>query len=221
MCDVIKKCVHCGEEIQIDINNINGISLCKDKYYHTHCLNELAQTKIQSKRHASYWDIAVENPHVYENDAISTIKTKFYRDKLNKHLLKYYDVVSVSQWFWNVISELGNGNYRKKKCKPVDVELIYHTWVWGQRKLNTIALNNKKNHKGPVNDEQRLNYDLSIIVSKIPNYLAYKKKSDAEEAERKKAQEDKVKINYNNVAQSTGTQNHGLDDISSLLDEIF
>ena len=37
----------------------------------------------------------------------------------------------------------------------------------------------------------------------------------------KKAQEEKVKINYNNVAQSTKMQSQGLDDISSLLDDIF
>ena len=71
------------------------------------------------------------------------------------------------------------------------------------------------NHKGPENDEQRIPYDLAILVRKIPNYLAYKAKQDALQAEVKMPA---PRINYDNM-QRTEIKHEGLDDISDLLDE--
>ena len=40
--------------------------------------------------------------------------------------------------------------------------------VLGLKELWNIAKKNKANHKGPQDDVQRLKYDLSILMQKIP-----------------------------------------------------
>ena len=73
------------------------------------------------------------------------------------------------------------------------------------------------NNKGPKDDGARLLYDLSILVSKVPNYLAHKAKMEALQVEVKK--ETKLNhINYDSM-QRTEIKHEGLDDISALLDE--
>lgn len=221
MCDVIKVCAVCKKEIEIDINNIHGVARAKSDYYHPDCLIQKAEKCIKRAKHDKCWDYVINHISECEQDAKEVIYKRYWQDKLNEHLLKYYDIITFPDRFWEMVVDLNAGIYKGKRCKAVSMDLLYHTWAWGQRKLNAIALNNKKNHKGPKNDSDRLGYDLAIVLSKVPNYIAYKNKIDAEEAERKKAQEEKVKINYNNIAKTTETQNYGLDDISGLLDDMF
>ena len=64
-------------------------------------------------------------------------------------------------------------------------------------------------------------YDLAILIGKMPNYLAYKAKQEAAEAERQREMKEKVKIDYNDVACRAEAKKEGLDDISDLLDEFF
>jgi hypothetical protein len=97
---------------------------------------------------------------------------------------------------------------------------LYETWKWGQNQLNKIDKQNKMNHKGPANDEVRILYDLAILVRKVPNYLSYKAKLEAQQAEAKRELE-KTRIDYDNVQKVKIENNNDLDDISGLLDDIF
>ena len=74
-------------------------------------------------------------------------------------------------------------------------------------------------NKGPKDDAQRVNYDLSVVISHVPDYLKAKAKREAEEAERQARMQERVKVNYKNLSY-TQIQVDGLDDISALLDEI-
>lgn len=217
-----RKCQGCGEEIIVERDNISGIALLtKGLYYHTNCLVEIAAKKVQAKRHAAYWDVAFEHIDVCEKNAIKAINKRFCKDDFNEYLLSRYDVIDIPTRFWSIVEDLENGKYRKRKCNPVSIETLFGTWKWSQKNLDKIDKSNKMNNKGPKNGEQRLNYDLAILVQKVPLYLKHQAKQQAEEAERLERQKSEVKINYNNIANSSVQSNGNIDDISSLLDDIF
>ena len=96
---------------------------------------------------------------------------------------------------------------------------MFETWRWGQRNLDSINRKNKISKKGPKTDAERINYDLSIVLNHIEDYKKYKAKLEAEEAERRAREKERVKINYNKIPSITDIKSEGLDDISALLDD--
>jgi hypothetical protein len=221
MAETIKrKCNQCKKEILVERNNMRGPVLYKGIYYHSNCFCELCEEKKATlKRGLLFWQEALDNIERYKDDAEEKSKYQFAKDDLNEWILQHYDVMSLPNRFWNVVADLENGVYNNKKCKPVSVELLLNTWRWGQRNLDKINRRNKMHNKGPKDDAQRVNYDLSVIISHVPDYLKAKTKREAEEAERQARMQERVKVNYKNLSY-TQIQVDGLDDISALLDEI-
>lgn len=215
---VVRKCHDCGGTIEIYKNNIKNVVFYKNYYYHKTCLCDLASKKAQSRRgKPAEWQCVLDNITEFENDAIEKLEYPWVRDDFNEYLLNNYNIVSVPDKFWEIIGGLAKGCFKRKKCKPVSMKIVFEAWQWGQHKLNKINRNNKMNNKGPKDDAARLLYDLTILVSKVPNYLAHKAKMEALQEEAKK--ETKINhINYDSM-QRTEIKHEGLDDISALLDE--
>lgn len=213
------KCVKCNQDIEVDINNITNISRFKNQYYHTQCLRERAERAINRPNHKSCWDNALNNIDVYEQEAREFIERKYWNDNLNDYLLCNYGVTIIPDRFWEMVRELNKGIYKKKRCKPISTELLFHTWVWGQKNLDKIDRNNKAKHKGPQNGSDRISYDFAIILRHIEDYEKYVARTKAEEAERELQAKETVKIDYNNI--NTEIKKTGIDDISGLLDDIF
>lgn len=215
---VVRKCHGCGGTIEIYKNDIKNVAFYKNYYYHKSCLQDLASQKAQSKRgKPEEWQYVLDNIAEFENDAIEKLEYPWVRDDFNEYLLNNYNIVSIPDKFWEIIGGLANGRFKRKKCKPVSMKIIFETWKWGQHKLNKINRDNKMNNKGPKDDGARLLYDLTILVSKVPNYLTHKSKMAALQEEAKKETRQNH-INYDSM-QRTEVKHEGLDDISDLLDE--
>ena len=214
---LLRKCQACPQPIEIDMSNINNVVFYKTGYYHKTCFCELAKQKANSKRgKPADWQYALDNVSELELDAKNRLQYPFVKDSFNEYLLQNYNVVAVPDRLWEVAGFLEKGKYKNKKCKPISIKILFEAWQWGQHKLNKINNNNKMSHKGPTNDEERILYDLAILVRKIPNYLAHKAKVDAVQAAAKT--EAVSRINYNDV-QKAEVKPEGLDDISAMLDE--
>ena len=215
---IVRKCKVCAEPIEIDAKNINNVVSYKDAYYHKTCFCDLAKKRAQSKNgKPADWQYALDHLQELEEEAVGRLEYPFIKDKFNQYLLDNYNVVAVPDRLWEVAATLENGIYKRKRCKPVSIKVLHEAWSWGQPKLNKINVQNKMNHKGPENDEARILYDLAVLVGKIPNYLAYKSKMEAIQAEAKKETQIN-RINYDNMIR-TEIKHEGLDDISALLDE--
>ena len=59
-----------------------------------------------------------------------------------------------------------------------------------------------------------------MLVGKVPNYLAYKAKQKAAEVERRREIKENVKVDYSKIVNNK-TESNNLQDISSLVDDIF
>lgn len=219
---ILRKCKACPQPIEIDLNSINNVVFYKTSYYHKTCFCDLAQKRAESKKGKyAEWQYALDHLSELEIDAKDRLEYPAIKDSFNEYLLKNYNVVAVPDRLWEVAATLEKGMYKRKKCKPISIKILHEAWQWGQHKLNKIDKQNKMNHKGPTSDEERILYDLAILVHKVPNYLAYKEKRASEEIERRRELTESIKIDYSKITNNSKKNENFLQDISSLVDDIF
>lgn len=225
-----RKCTECKNKIEIKYGDIKDVIFYKRLYYHTSCFCKMAEKKAKSKRgNPTEWQEALNDLEDIVRYTKTVVMSNWPKEKtekkprkrvdtddLNEYLLAQYKVSVVERRFWSTVRDLENGLYRKKKCKKVPLDVLLGAWSWGQHKLDEIDRKNKMNNKGPKTNEERIFYDLAILIKKIPNYLAYKAKQDALMEE---ARERIVSMNYDSVLRPDEIESEGLDDISDLLDD--
>lgn len=218
---ITRKCAKCKGIIEIDVDDIRDVIFFNKLYYHKSCFESTAAEKAASKRgKPQMWQDALDNIWELEAETKRMLEHFVARDELNAHLLDNYNITMIPTRFWQIIADLEMGKYKGKRCKPVDIRVLCGCWKWGQRKLNEINQYNKSHNKGPTDDNARLLYDLTILVGKVPNYLAYKEKQKAAEVERQRELKENIKVDYSKIA-NNATQHNNLQDISSLVDDIF
>lgn len=212
-----RKCGTCGQDIVVDRHNLDNIAFYQNRYHHVKCLMDKANNGIQSGKRVAIWEKLLNRIPELQEEAKKNLGHGLIRDEFNEYLLNHYDIISVPNRFWQIIEDIGNGNYRKNKCRPTDIDRIFQTWKWGQSNLDKIASNNKIKNKGPKNDDERLNYDLAIVLKHVPQYLAYEAKNKAVAAEIKNASafED---IDLSRIGQKKTEKKN---DVSDIFDDFF
>ena len=212
-----RKCGTCGQDIVVDRHNLDNIAFYQNRYHHVECLADKANKGIASGKRVAIWEKLLNRIPELQEEAKKNLGHGLIRDEFNEYLLNHYDIISVPNRFWQIIEDIGNGNYRKNKCRPTDIDRIFQTWKWGQSNLDKIASNNKTKNKGPKNDDERLNYDLAIVLKHVPQYLAYEAKNKAVAAEIKNTSvfED---IDLYRIGQKKTEKKN---DVSDIFDDFF
>lgn len=214
-----RKCGTCGQDIIVDRHNLDDVAFYNNRYHHVNCLLNKANDGIKSGKRVSVWEKLLNRIPELKEAAKQKIKHGIIRDEFNEYLLNHYDVITISNRFWNVVEDVGNGIYRKKKCRQTDMETIFGAWSFYQNNLDKINMNNKAKHRGPTTDEQRINYDLAIIIQHIGDYQRNITQEKLEAIEKKAQQDNTVEIDYNKVQRKN--ESNGLDDISDLIDSLI
>lgn len=222
MADIItRKCAKCKGEIEIDIHDIRDVIYFNKLYYHESCFEETAKQKAMSKRgKPQVWQEALDGIWELEADTKKMLEHFYAKDELNAWLLDNYDIVAVPSYLWQLIADLENGKYKNKKCNPISITTLYSMWKWGQKNLNKIAANNKSNRKGPKNDNDRLRYDLAILLSHTNDYMTHITRSKEEVAEITTKVENAKKFDYEKIYHQSKKQKQQ-DNILDIMDDIF
>lgn len=216
---ITRKCAKCKGVIEIDVDDIDNTIYFNKLYYHKDCFIDMAQQKAASKRgKPQMWQGALDNIWELEAETKRMLESYAAKDELNEWLLNNYDIIDVPTRFWQVVSELSVGKYKGKKCKPLDIKTLCECWKWGQNKLNEINQYNKSHNKGPSDDNARLMYDLTILVGKVPQFLAYKEKQKAAEVEMTTSVALNDDIDMSKIGQGKQVKRTDISDIS---DDIF
>lgn len=208
-----RTCKKCKEKINIALENLNSSEFVKYKsaFYHTDCFIDQANKMISKNNKASItWQEALDNLDIYKSEAKDSVKTTLYRDALNEHLIDNYEVAALSSYFWNVIAEIENGQYRKKRCKKISISEILDMWEYYQPELDKTYKENLR-RGNEMFGEDRVRYDLAIIIK---NYEKIKKgiaKEKAKAAEATKAEEPK--IDYTKMSRAKFEQKRDLSDL--------
>lgn len=215
-----RKCGTCGSPIIVNRQNLSNIVFYQGYHHHIGCLVEKANKGIESGKRVANWEKILNRIPEFQEESRRRLEHCAIQDEFNDYLLAHYDVEVVSNWFWNIIGDLGLGKYKRNKCKPIDMDTIFQTWKWGQKHLDRIAANNKARHKGPNNDEQRLNYDLAIVVQHVGDYKKHITATKEQAETVAKHAENKNKINYEQLYSQSSNQQQ-TDSIIDLMNDIF
>ena len=208
-----RTCYKCKNKINITLENLNSCEFVKYKnyFYHTDCFIEQANEKINKhNRFSIAWQEALDNLDTYKSDARDSVRTMLYKDALNEHLIDQYEVATLSSYFWNVIAEIENGQYRKKRCKKISISELLEMWKYYQKELDKIYADNLK-RGNEIFGEDRARYDLAIIMK---NYEKIKKgiaKNKAKAAEATKV--EALKIDYTKMSRTKFEQKRDLSDL--------
>lgn len=218
---VTRKCAKCRGTIEINKNDIKDVLQFQDKYYHYDCFESMATEKAASNRgKPQMWQEALDSIWEIEADTKKMLEHYFAKDDLNAWLLDNYDIVTVPSYFWQLVADLESGKYKNKKCKPVSITTLYPMWRWGQKHLDKIAANNKSNNKGPSNGNDRLRYDLAILLSHTNDYMKYITRSKEEAVEIAAKVESAKKFDYEKIYKQSKKEEKK-DNILDLVNDIF
>lgn len=219
------KCDACKDTMIVTRENVCDVILFKKKYYHINCFRDLCEKRGKSNRgKPEDWRNALIGIEDLQKDTQNKLEYSIIKDEFNVYLLANYDVVEVTKSFWQLVAGIENGIYKRKKVKPVKMEVLMGAWKWGQQNLNKIAAQNEMKHTGPQDDNERLNYDLAILMRHIPAYLKEKAKNEAEN----QATAAKERIGKTNAfdyealsKQASVSSVKESNDILDLMNEIF
>ena len=218
---ITRKCAKCKNAINIDKHNITGVLQFQDKYYHYDCFEVMATEKAASNRgKPQMWQEALDNIWELEADTKKMLEHYFAKDDLNVWLLSNYDITMIPTRFWQVVADLENGKYKNQRCKPVNITTLCSMWRWGQKHLDKIAANNKNNNKGPSNGNDRLRYDLAILLSHTNDYIKHTTRSKEEALEISTKVESAKKFDYEKIYKQSKKEEKK-DNILDLIDDIF
>lgn len=225
MVDVLtRKCAKCKGEIEIDVNNIRDVVYFDKSYYHKNCFKELAQQKASNKRCSVKWQEALSDDLKQVSKNANYIVNYCYgRDLLFEHLLNSYDICAISSYIKMALDNVVVGKY-KGKSKPIPYRELAECWIAIHSELNKIYANNKRLGKSMTGD-QRINYDLAVVVRMYPQWKKNHEKKKVEQDEQKKIIQSiraQSAIDYMSLGKQTNHSSEtDIDDMNSLLDAIF
>lgn len=129
-----------------------------------------------------------------------------------------YGVSYLSSRFFQKLESIYKGTFQRlnKPCPPED---LLDMWIQKKPYLDKVALRNQQ--KGmEMSTEQRINYDLAILLSKYDDYLAWKNKMKNSQEQ---VQEKQPKVEYeklNHIPASHDGKKASVILIDEFLDEI-
>lgn len=215
---LVRKCTKCGETFEIDVDDVKDVIFFDKVYYHEKCFFDRANRCVSHHTaNAKKWKNALENVEHIKKESKNVVRQAHGEDNLNKWLLDNYDLEVVPRSFWTLVSDLKNGKYRRKSCKPIFADTLCSMWMWGQQNLNKIAANNKAKGTGPSSEEDRLIYDVAILLSHTSSYIKSQQKSDTT-VEEIKSYISHDEVDMSRIGQSKQTTKRDISDIS---DDLF
>ena len=215
-----RKCSCCGEDFYISKDNIDDAIYYDKKTYHSSCFINICNKRSQMKREdvSQKWTWVLNHLDSIKQESYEHLKLAVIKEDVFNFIKDAYDITIIPTTVWQKLSNIYNGTF-KGMTYGIPPEHLLDMWERKIDMLNGIA--NRNNTKGrTMNVDQRINYDLSVLVNKYDSYLKWLEKQKILEAEKE------IEKNENIVSKTIGyvtqkTEKKNSDDISGLVDDIF
>ena len=215
-----RKCGCCGQDFYISNENIEEAIYYDKKTYHSRCFLDMCSKRSKMKRSdvAQKWLWILENIDSVKRDSYKHLNVAVIKDNVFEFIKSAYDVTIIPTTVWHKIGNIYNGTF-KGMSEGIPPEHLLDMWQRKIDMLNGIANRNVTMGK-KMSEEQRINYDLSILINKYDSYLKWLDKQKILEVEKE------TEKNENIVGKTIGYTNEHKqvkhsDDISDLVDDIF
>ena len=215
-----RKCSCCGEDFYISKDNIDDAIYYDKKTYHSSCFINICNKRSQMKREdvSQKWTWILNHLDSIKQESYEHLKLAVIKEDVFNFIKDAYDITIIPTTVWQKLSNIYNGTF-KGMTYGIPPEHLLDMWERKIDMLNSIA--NRNNTKGrTMNVDQRINYDLSVLVNKYDSYLKWLEKQKILEAEKE------IEKNENIVGKTIGyvtqkSEKNNSDDISDLVDDIF
>ena len=215
-----RKCSCCGEDFYISKDNIDDAIYYDKKTYHSSCFINICNKRSQMKREnvSQNWTWVLNHLDSIKQESYEHLKLAVIKEDVFNFIKDTYDITIIPTTVWQKLSNIYNGTF-KGMTYGIPPEHLLDMWERKIDMLNGIA--NRNNTKGrTMNVDQRINYDLSVLVNKYDSYLKWLEKQKILEAEKE------IEKNENIVGKTIGyvvqkAEKNNSDDISDLVDDIF
>ena len=230
--NVIKrKCECCKEEILIDPKSINNAICYGKKHYHSGCFLSICQKRSQSKnkKTSEKWSAILNDIDQIQKNSNKIYNDIFVKDELYRFMRKEYSLVIIPPAVWNKLASIYSGTYKGMMGHGIPPSHLLDMW---KRKIDFLNTTAEKNRilGNEMQVENRIIYDLSILINKYNSYLEWRRKQKIIQAERN-IEQDNFSIEqdtmFNIKRQSIISKNNDKnkeeenDNISELVDDIF
>lgn len=215
-----RKCGCCGEDFYISNDNIDDAIYYDKKTYHSSCFINICNKRSKMKREDIFqkWNWVLNNMESIKNESFQHLSLAITKENIFDFIKDAYGITIIPTTVWQKLGNIYNGTF-KGMSVGIPPEHLLDMWKRKMDMLNGIAnRNSTKNIKMNIN--QRINYDLSILINKYDSYLKWLEKQKILAAEKE------IEKNENIVGQSVGyisqkEHSNNSDDISGLVDDIF
>lgn len=215
-----RKCGGCGEDFYISNDNIDNAIYYDKKTYHSSCFINICNKRSKMKREdvSQKWNWILKNIESIKRDSTQHLSLAITKENIFDFIKDAYDITIIPTNVWQKLGNIYSGTF-KGMSVGIPPEHLLDMWKRKMDMLNGIASRNST--KGiTMNIDQRISYDLSILINKYDSYLKWLEKQKILEAEKE------IEKNENIVSKSVGyisqkENNSNSDDISGLVDDIF
>ncbi len=219
-----RKCGCCGEYFYINKNNIDEAIYYDKKTYHSSCFIEMCKKNSQKKRKdvVAKWTRILESYSELQTESRQRFINELTKDEIFLFIQQAYDITVVPTTVWHKLGYIYNGTF-KGMSRGIPPEHLLDMWKQKINSLNRLAQRNTIKGK-EMSIEQRIKYDLSVLINKYNNYLKWLEKQKILEAEKQEKQNDMLVTSIglvNSIHNRIKEENTNTDNISNLVDDIF
>ena len=216
-----RKCGCFGEYRYINKNNIYDAIYYDKKTYHSSCFINICKKRSANKRVdiSEKWNWVYNHIKSIKNDTYLHFIDLIEKDEVYQFIKEAYDLTIIPTTVWQKLSNIYEGTFKGMSVGIPPSDLL-DMWKRKIDMLNGIAKKNETKgiHMQP---DQRLNYDLSILVNKYDSYLRWKEKQRILEAEKETEKTQNIVSQSIGYTKNISQDNNETDDISDLVDDIF
>lgn len=217
---VKRVCGCCKNTIYIDKDNIESAIYYDKKTYHSNCFINMCDRRSKMKRAdiSQKWGWVLKNIDSIKHESKAHLYKEIYKEAVYDFIKETYSLSIIPTTVWQKISNIYSGTF-KGMSSGIPPEHLLDMWKRKIDMLNSIADKNVTKGKN-MSTDQRLNYDLSVLVNKYDSYLKWLEKQKIIEAEKSVEQSENIVGKSIGYGKQNSTE-EDTDDISSLVDDIF
>lgn len=222
MIELKRICAKCKKEIIISRQNIEEAIHYQGSTYHYKCFIELCERKRNNKRTSAKWSDVYNNLDDILKSSYDWFDNSICKEEIYKLIQNHYDISVVPSSVFTRLSDIYKGKY-KGMGEGISPSHFLDMW---RRKLSyldkTFELNKKKGVDMSV--DQRLIYDIAILVNKYDSYKKWLEEQEilsAEQASKKINNKRNAEIRIITKPVRTLNNNITEKDMNDLVDDIF
>lgn len=219
-----RKCGCCKEYFYINNENIDDAVYYDKTTYHSSCFISICnkRSKMKRKNISQKWTWVLDNLESIKEKSYEHLSRAVAKESVFEFIKDAYDVTIIPTTVWEKIGNIYNGTF-KGMTTGIPPKHLLDMWKRKIEMLNGIAAGNITKGK-TMSADQRISYDLSVLVNKYDSYLKWLEKQkiiEAENIKNIKLKKTEITAGIINTKANESSENQKNDDMSDLVDDIF